>query len=75
MNKIDGKTQLSNLKGKYPDKSNRYTLLSNYIKNLKNNNNNKKNLIMRENFDLMNICFSGIQSLNKNKEIKINYFK
>tara|TARA_B100001057_G_scaffold500460_1_gene615660 strand:+ start:1418 stop:2416 length:999 start_codon:yes stop_codon:yes gene_type:complete len=75
LNKINGKTQLSNLKGKYPDKSNRYILLSNYIKYLINNNSKKKNLIMRENFDLMNICFSGIQSLNTNKEIKINYFK
>ena len=75
MNKINGKTKLSNFKGKYPDKNNRYVLLSNFIKHLKNNNKKEKNLIMRENFDLMNICFSGIQSLRTNKEIRINYLK
>ena len=75
LNKINGKTKLSNFKGKYPDKNNRYVLLSNFIKHLKNNNKKEKNLIMRENFDLMNICFSGIRSLRTNKEIRINYLK
>jgi hypothetical protein len=42
LNKINGKTKLLNLKGRYPDKNNRHLLLSNFIKYLKNNNRKKK---------------------------------
>ncbi len=73
--KKDNKVSFFNISGKYPDKENRYKLLSDFVRTLKNKNTIKKQFIMKENFDLMSICLSGIKSLQSNKEVKIKYLK
>ena len=73
--KNNNKVSFFNISGKYPDKENRHTLLSNFARTLKNKNIIRKQLIMKENFDLMSICLSGIKSLQTNKEVNIKYLK
>lgn len=73
--KNKNKVSFFNIRGNYPDKENRYMLLSNFAKTLRDKNIIKKQKIMKQNFDLMSICLSGIKSLQTNKEVKIKYLK
>ncbi len=57
---------------KYPDKKNRKNLIRKFINNLKNNLNNNY-MPLKEQFDLMSVCFAAEKSLIRNKKIKINY--
>jgi len=60
------------LKGSYPDRSNRKKLIQNFIDQIKDTSINPI-LTLKEQFDLMSICFYADKSLRSNKEIKIKY--
>lgn len=56
----------------YPDKSNRKKLIQNFIDHLLNKK-IKPIISLKEQFDLMSVCFAAEESIKKNKLIKINY--
>ncbi len=60
------------IKGKYPDKKNRKKLIHNFLDYLKNKN-TKPIVSLKEQFDLMSICFAVDKSIKLNKTVKINY--
>ena len=66
------KNKISKVKADYPDKKNRKKLIQNFIDTI--NTKNKKPLIsLKEQIDLMTICFAVDKSVKLNKKIKINY--
>ena len=75
---LDGKKVISKnlnakkLNFKYPDKENRKKLIQKFIDYLLGIRKNYSPT-WKEQLDLMNICFSADRSLNKKKEIKIEY--
>tara|TARA_X000000950_G_C13906230_1_gene656962 strand:+ start:2216 stop:3196 length:981 start_codon:yes stop_codon:yes gene_type:complete len=56
----------------YPDKHNRKKLIHNFIETLKKKN-TKPIISLKEQIDLMTICFAVDKSVALNKKIKINY--
>ena len=60
------------LKGHYPDKSNRKKLIQNFIDRIIDTSISPI-LTLKEQVDLMTICFYADESLKSNKEIKIKY--
>ncbi len=61
-----------NIKSNYPDKKNRKKLIHNFLDTF--NNKNKKQLIsLKEQIDLMSVCFAAENSLKNKKEVKIKY--
>jgi predicted dehydrogenase len=69
---IDSKKNKKNLKGNYPDKFNRKKLIQNFIDQIKDTS-IKPILTLKEQFDLMSICFYADKSLKSRKEVKIRY--
>ena len=69
---LNKKKNITKLKGSYPDKSNRKKLIQNFIDQIKDTSINPI-LTLKEQFDLMSICFYADKSLRSNKEIKIKY--
>lgn len=68
------KTQFLKVNSKYPDKKNRKKLIQNFIDSLLFKD--KKSLVtLKEQIDLMNVCFTADKSLTNKKRIKIKYFK
>ena len=66
------KDKLNKIHASYPDKQNRKKLIHNFIETL--NKKNKKPIIsIKEQIDLMTICFAVDKSAALNKKIKINY--
>jgi len=59
---------------KYPDKVKRKKLIQNFIDHLKNKN-IKPLMSLKEQIDLMTVCFAVDESIKKGKKIKINYIK
>tara|TARA_B110000503_G_C7148436_1_gene414019 strand:+ start:527 stop:1519 length:993 start_codon:yes stop_codon:yes gene_type:complete len=71
--KINKITKVSRLNTKYPDKENRKKLIHNFIDSLLNKD--KKTIVsLKEQINLMNICFAADKSLNNGSRIKIKYF-
>ncbi len=67
------KTHFSLIKNKYPDKKNRKKLIQNFIDSLLYKD--KKSVVtLKDQIDLMNVCFTADKSLIKKKRIKIKYF-
>ena len=58
----------------YPDKRNRKKLIHNFIETLIKKN-IKPIISMKEQIDLMTVCFAADRSMKLNKKIKINYLK
>ena len=56
----------------YPDKKNRKKLIQNFIDVLMNKK-IKPIVTIKEQFDLMSVCFASDDSLKLNKTIKIKY--
>ena len=61
-----------NNQSNYPDKENRKELIHNFIDNLLGRK-NKQIISLKEQVDLMTVCFAADESLKKNKEINIDY--
>jgi len=59
---------------KYPDKLNRKKLIRNFIDHL-NNEKIKPLISLKEQIDLMTVCFAADKSMKFEKKIKINYLK
>ena len=70
-NKINGKTSLKKLNFDYPDKKNRKLLIQQFIDSLRNKK--KEIMNLKEQIDLMTVCFAADESIKKNKRIKIKY--
>ena len=66
------KDKLSKINASYPDKKNRKKLIQNFIETL-NKKNIKPIITIKEQIDLMTICFAVDRSAALNKKIKINY--
>lgn len=66
------KDKISKVKADYPDKKNRKKLIQNFIDTL-NIKNTKPLISLKEQIDLMTICFAVDKSVKLNKKIKINY--
>ena len=66
----DAKTKI---KSRYPDKDNRKNLIQNFIDSLINKK-IKPIISLKEQFDLMNICFAVDKSIKLNRTVKIKYF-
>jgi len=66
------KDKFYNLQSSYPDKKNRKKLIQNFIGTLTNKN-IKPIISIKEQIDLMTICFAVDKSVALNKRIKINY--
>ena len=66
--------KINKIKNDYRER-NRNEILDNFINNLSNKN--KSDLLIDSSniFKIMNICFAFIDSIKKNRKIKINYFK
>lgn len=66
--------RINKIKNDYRER-NRNEILDNFINNLSNKN--KSDLLIDSSniFKIMNICFAFIDSIKKNRKIKINYFK
>ena len=61
------------LKNKYPDKKNRKKLIQNFVDTLKYKD--KKPIItLKEQVDLMNVCFAADKSFVDKKRVRIKYF-
>ena len=69
---INKKKQKKTLKGRYPDKINRKNLIHNFIDQIKDTSITPI-LTLKEQVDLMTVCFYADRSLKSNKEIKIKY--
>ncbi len=61
-----------NIQGNYPGKKDRKKLIQNFIDQIKDNN-IVPMVTLKEQIDLMSICFYADKALNKKKEIKIKY--
>tara|TARA_B100000787_G_scaffold169899_1_gene162784 strand:+ start:2492 stop:3484 length:993 start_codon:yes stop_codon:yes gene_type:complete len=70
--KKNKKTLFTNLTHEYPDKKNRKKLIQNFIDVL-NNKKIKPIVTLKEQFDLMSVCFASDKSLKFNKKINIKY--
>ena len=66
------KEKLKKINSKYPDKQNRKKLIQNFIETLKKKN-IKPLISIKEQIDLMTICFAVDKSVKLKKKIKINY--
>ncbi len=64
--------KISRIKGLYPDKINRKKLIHNFLDILIKKN-TKPIITLKEQVDLMSICFSVDRSIKLKKKIKINY--
>ena len=56
----------------YPDKKNRKKLIQNFLDTISNKK-IKPIISQKEQFDLMSVCLSAEEAMNKNKKIKIKY--
>ena len=71
--KNNKKTRQFLLKNKYPDKKNRKKLIQNFVDTLKYKD--KKPIItLKEQVDLMNVCFAADKSFVDKKRVRIKYF-
>ncbi len=68
------KTKQKKIFSKYPDKVNRKKLIRNFLDHL-NNKKIKPIITLKEQINLMTVCFSADKSMKSGKEIKINYLK
>jgi predicted dehydrogenase len=68
------KTKQKKIFSKYPDKVNRKKLIRNFIDHL-NNEKIKPMITLKEQIDLMTVCFAADKSIKFKKKIKINYLK
>ena len=66
------KENLKKINSKYPDKQNRKKLIQNFIETLKKKN-IKPLISIKEQIDLITICFAVDKSVKLKKKIKINY--
>ena len=66
------KNKISKVKADYPDKKNRKKLIQNFINTI-NTKNTKQLISLKEQIDLMTICFAVDKSVKLNKKIKIDY--
>ena len=66
------KEKLKKINSKYPDKQNRKKLIQNFIETLKKKN-IKPLISIKEQIDLMTICFAVDKSVKLKRKIKINY--
>ena len=71
--KVGKKTKFIKINSNYPDKKNRKKLIQNFIDSLINKN-NKKIITLKEQIDLMTICFAADKSLYNKTKVKIKYF-
>ena len=69
---VINKDKISKVKADYPDKKNRKKLIQNFIDTIKIKN-TKPLISLKEQIDLMTICFAVDKSVKLNKKIKINY--
>ncbi len=69
--KKNKKTVFNELNYEYPDKKNRKKLIQNFIDVLIDNR--KPIITLKEQFDLMSVCFASDRSLKLKKKIKIKY--
>ena len=67
------KDKFIKISASYPDKQNRKKLIHNFIETLTKKN-IKPIITIKEQIDLMTICFAVDKSAKLNKKIKINYF-
>ena len=70
--KKNKKTEFNELNYEYPDKKNRKKLIQNFIDVLIDNK-IKPVITLKEQFDLMSVCFASDKSLKLKKKIKIKY--
>ena len=70
--KKNKKTVFNELNYEYPDKKNRKKLIQNFIDVLIDNK-TKPAITLKEQFDLMSVCFASDRSLKLKKKIKIKY--
>ena len=70
--KKNKKTVFNELNYEYPDKKNRKKLIQNFIDVLIDNK-IKPVITLKEQFDLMSVCFASDKSLKLKKKIKIKY--
>ena len=70
--KKNKKTIFNELNYEYPDKKNRKKLIQNFIDVLIDNK-TKPAITLKEQFDLMSVCFASDRSLKLKKKIKIEY--
>lgn len=66
------KEKLKKIHSAYPDKQNRKKLIHNFIETLTKKN-IKPTISIKEQIDLMTICFAVDKSVKLNKKIKVNY--
>lgn len=69
---VINKDRISKIKANYPDKKNRKKLIQNFIDTIKIKN-TKPLISLKEQIDLMTICFAVDKSVKLNKKIKIDY--
>ena len=69
---VQDRKKISKLSFSYPDKKNRKKFIKNFIKSISNNK-IKPPITLKEQIDLMTICFAADTSAALNKKIKINY--
>lgn len=69
---MNKKKQKKKLSGDYPDKSNRKKLIRNFIDHIKDSS-IKPILTLKDQVDLMSICFYADKSLSSKKEMVIRY--
>lgn len=69
---VINKGRISKIKANYPDKKNRKKLIQNFIDTIKIKN-TKPLISLKEQIDLMTICFAVDKSVKLNKKIKIDY--
>ncbi len=74
LNQAKKKTKQKKIFSKYPDKVNRKKLIRNFLDHL-NNKKIKPIITLKEQINLMTVCFSADKSMKSGKEIKINYLK
>lgn len=70
--KKNKKTNLTKISSNYPDKSNRKKLIQNFIDSIQNKN-IKPLITIKEQIDLMTVCFASDKSLKLGRAIKIKY--
>jgi len=71
-NQKNNNTLFKRLNFNYPDKKNRKKLIQNFIDVLMNKK-IQPVVTIKEQFDLMSVCFASDKSLKLNKTIKIKY--
>ena len=69
---VINKNKISRVKAEYPDKKNRKKLIQNFIDTIKIKN-IKPLISLKEQIDLMTICFAVDKSVKLKKKIKIHY--